>query len=103
MNTSFSFGELASLIFDINFVILFFTSTNNLSKHSKIIQIILYSCSFSKQTSERKIYTEYLTDHTFCFSFFPFTINKQIFHAFMFNIRNYSPEVINIHHITEGE
>ena len=22
--------------------------------------------------------------------------NKQIFHAFLFNIRNYSPEVINI-------
>ena len=25
-----------------------------------------------------------------------FTVNKQIFHAFLFNIRNYSPEVINI-------
>ena len=24
------------------------------------------------------------------------TYNKQIFHAFLFNIRNYSPEVINI-------
>ena len=24
------------------------------------------------------------------------TDNKQIFHAFLFNIRNYSPEVINI-------
>ena len=24
------------------------------------------------------------------------TVNKQIFHAFLFNIRNYSPEVINI-------
>ena len=28
--------------------------------------------------------------------------NKQIFHAFLFNIRNYSPEVINIHR-REGE
>ena len=36
---------------------------------------------------------------------------KQIFRAFLFNIRNYSPEVINIqrrevgveYHITEGE
>ena len=25
-----------------------------------------------------------------------FTVNKQILHAFLFNIRNYSPEVINI-------
>ena len=25
-----------------------------------------------------------------------FSNNKQIFHAFLFNIRNYSPEVINI-------
>ena len=30
--------------------------------------------------------------------------NKQISHAFLFNIRNYSTEVINIeYYITEGE
>ena len=30
--------------------------------------------------------------------------NKQIFHAFLFNIRNYSPEVIGVeYYVTEGE
>ena len=43
------------------------------------LQIVLWS--------ENKI-TDTKTNYTNC--------NKQIFHAFLFNIRNYSPEVINI-------
>ena len=49
----FSFGVLASLIFATYFVILSFTSPNNI----QVLSSILYSFSSSEQHSEKKIYT----------------------------------------------
>ena len=43
---SFRFGVLASLIFVVDSATLFFTRTNNLSKHSSVVLAQVFSCEF---------------------------------------------------------
>ena len=62
-NKLWCFGALAPFIFVVYFVIPSFVSTNNSSKHSDVFPKQFLCPSFSsKRTSERKIYTQYLTN-----------------------------------------